>query len=148
MALVDFLVRTSRELPVVFSVHPRTAERLRGGELRQRLAATPDITLVEPLGYREFLGLLDASRLIITDSGGIQEEATFLGTPCITLRSNTERPITMTAGTNVLVGEDLVLASAAVENALKRSGHQPCSVPGWDGKAAHRIIDALRARLP
>lgn len=113
-AVVAFLERTAAELDIVFPVHPRTAARLRELGLRARLDAAPRIRVLEPLGYRENLGLMAGATVVISDSGGIQEETTYLGVPCVTLRPNTERPVTVTSGTNTVVGEDLDAAWAVV----------------------------------
>ena len=141
--LVDFLTRVAAELPVLFPVHPRTAARLEQHGLRDKLAGAPGVHLREPLGYRENLGAMDTARLVISDSGGIQEETTFLGIPCVTLRPNTERPVTETSGTNTVVGEDLDAAWSAVASILEGQGKQGSAIDGWDGQAAVRIVDEL-----
>ena len=142
-ALVGFLETLARRLPVVFPVHPRTAERLRAGGLVARLGSTPNVRLSPPLGYRESLGLMAAARLAVTDSGGVQEETTFLGIPCLTLRPNTERPVTVSAGTNTVVGDDLALAERVVDEILAGRYKRGQAIPGWDGHAAERVVDAL-----
>jgi UDP-N-acetylglucosamine 2-epimerase (non-hydrolysing) len=108
-----------------------------------RLRRTPRITLADPLPYRENLGLMQGAKLVLTDSGGIQEETTFLGVPCLTLRSNTERPATLTHGTNTLVGDDLDAAAREVERILAGEYREGQSIEGWDGHAAERIADVL-----
>ena len=125
-------------LRVVFPMHPRTRERVRG------LGLEPDgIHIIEPVGYIEFLALQRFARYVITDSGGIQEETTFLGTPCFTLRRNTERPITVTHGTNTLVGEDAEELLQALKHAHKKH-NVPISRPLlWDGRSALRIAGVL-----
>ncbi len=137
----------ARELPVVFPVHPRTRERLAARPALASLADTPGLALCEPLGYLEFLGLLDGARLALTDSGGIQEETTALGVPCLTLRENTERPVTLTHGSNLLVGTDpdKILAGARERLAGGRGRREP--PPLWDGRAAERIVEALGRRF-
>jgi UDP-N-acetylglucosamine 2-epimerase (non-hydrolysing) len=142
---VAALDRVAAELPVVFPIHPRTANAMQ----RQGLAfSAPGIRLIEPLGYLEFLGLLECAAGALTDSGGIQEEATYLGVPCFTLRENTERPVTCDVGTNVLLG----LAPeriAEVPELLDRARARPARVPaGWDGRAAERLVDVLEAGVP
>src|ERR1035437_1644001 len=124
-------------IPVVFPVHPRTAFRLNGIELH------PHIRTVEPMSYLPFLGLVARSRMVLTDSGGIQEETTVLGVPCLTMRPNTERPITCEIGTNVLVGTDPERILHAANSIL--DGHaRPGTIPEkWDGHAAERIVDIL-----
>jgi UDP-N-acetylglucosamine 2-epimerase (non-hydrolysing) len=127
------------ELPIVFPVHPRTRKAL---DVRD-LAAMPSLILTEPLGYLDFTRLLAEARLVLTDSGGIQEETTVLGVPCLTLRNNTERPITIEQGTNRLVGLEpyqIVAAARTVLSGRPRAGRVPDL---WDGRAAARIVDAL-----
>lgn len=141
--VVDFLRRLGAELPAVFPVHPRTANKLKEFGLRARLEDAPGIHLLEPLGYRENLGLMQGARLVITDSGGIQEETTFLGVPCVTLRPSTERPVTVTEGTNTVVGEDLERAWQVVSDILAGRYKSGQKVDGWDGRAAERVVDAL-----
>jgi UDP-N-acetylglucosamine 2-epimerase (non-hydrolysing) len=139
--LLDALVAIQRELPVVFPVHPRTRKRLEEFGLGARSSA---LRLCEPLGYLDFLGLTSQARLVLTDSGGLQEETTALGIPCLTLRENTERPITVDEGTNVLVGVDPTRILAAALEALSgaaRTGRIPVL---WDGKASERIAEVLR----
>jgi UDP-N-acetylglucosamine 2-epimerase (non-hydrolysing) len=130
-----------RELPIVFPIHPRTRKALAGHDL----AALPGLIVTEPLGYLDFMKLLAEARLVLTDSGGIQEETTVLGVPCLTLRNNTERPITIEQGTNTLVGltPERILAAA-----LRALAEPPraAQVPDlWDGGAAARIVDVLVA---
>jgi UDP-N-acetylglucosamine 2-epimerase (non-hydrolysing) len=145
--LTEALVEITRDLPVVFPVHPRTRGRLEAFGLGARLAAIPALRLCEPLGYLEFLGLTSQARLVLTDSGGLQEETTALGIPCLTLRENTERPITVTEGTNALVGTDrdrIVAAARLAMNGGAKRGRVP---ELWDGKAAERIAAALGSWL-
>jgi UDP-N-acetylglucosamine 2-epimerase (non-hydrolysing) len=142
---VAALDRVADELPVVFPVHPRTASAMR----RAGLAfSSPGVRLLEPLGYLEFLGLLAGAAAALTDSGGIQEETTYLGIPCFTLRDNTERPVTCELGTNVLLG----LAPKRILEIPKRLRwvrRLDSSVPpGWDGEAAERVVDVLEAGIP
>ncbi|HVO54671.1 MAG TPA: UDP-N-acetylglucosamine 2-epimerase (non-hydrolyzing) [Solirubrobacterales bacterium] len=132
------LTALSAEMPVVFPVHPRTRKMMEG------LAPEhPGLVLSEPLGYLDFLSLLADARAVLTDSGGIQEETTYLGVPCFTLRDNTERPITISAGTNTLLGLDPA-AIATIPAALETRGPAPSEPPPlWDGKAAQRIADVI-----
>ena len=141
-ALLDALGQLSRQLPLLFPIHPRTQAALRLAGLQDRLAQLPLVCL-PPLGYLEMLGLMQGARLVLTDSGGIQEESTALGVPCLTLRANTERPVTVSAGTNTLAGTQpatiLALARAILETGGKR-GRIP---PLWDGHAAERIAAVI-----
>lgn len=141
--LADILAEISREIPLVFPVHPRTRERIR----RQRLRLPDSIHLREPMGYIEFLGLVDGSEVVLTDSGGIQEETTALGIPCLTLRDNTERPATVLEGTNVLAGTTAAGIWVAWKNRPDRQ-NPPARVPqGWDGRAAPRTHARIREFL-
>ena len=129
---------------MIFPVHPRTRKTIAELGLNDRVAAIKGLRLIDPLGYLDFLSLYSGARLVLTDSGGIQEETTALGIPCLTLRENTERPITVELGTNVIVGTDtnriVTAARAALNGSAKRVTHQP---PLWDGHTAERILDAL-----
>jgi UDP-N-acetylglucosamine 2-epimerase (non-hydrolysing) len=146
--LLEALATVQSRLPLVFPVHPRTAERLRALGDAVRFDGLSALLLLEPLPYVDFMSLVADARLVLTDSGGIQEETTALGVPCLTLRANTERPVTIRMGTNQLVGDDPTRLLGAVEAVL----HTPPSagrLPDlWDGQAAPRIIDVLAARLP
>lgn len=133
------LDRAAAMLPLVFPVHPRTSAAVRMLGLEHH----PNLRLVEPLGYLDFLGLMAAARLVLTDSGGIQEETTALGVPCLTLRLNTERPITVTQGTNRVVGTDPEVVTTACLEVLARPMPGPCQIPLWDGQASERIVDVL-----
>ncbi len=141
--LLTAVNRLQRELPIVFPVHPRTRKALNG----RLQGSMPHLLLTDPLGYLDFLKLVAHSRLVLTDSGGLQEETTALGVPCLTLRTNTERPVTVEQGTNVLVGLD--------PNCIIERGLQALATPPgrnrtpelWDGRAALRIIDILAARF-
>ena len=134
------LERVAERLPIVFPIHPRTRARMAefGLELSSR------IRVVDPLGYLDFLRLYSESRLVLTDSGGIQEETTALGVPCLTLRENTERPVTVTEGTNQVVGTDPARIVTAAFDVLDGRAALAGRVPEfWDGRAAVRIVDAL-----
>ena len=125
---------------VVFPVHPRTAGRLKKFGLEERLRRVPGIRLLEPMGYLEFLDLMEHAGVVLTDSGGIQEETAFLGVPCLTLRENTERPATITSGTNELVEVDPPAVARRVR-ALLDGGRPSATVPPlWDGHAAERVV--------
>jgi UDP-N-acetylglucosamine 2-epimerase (non-hydrolysing) len=137
------------KLPVIFPVHPRTRKTLAESGLSERVEAMKNLRVIEPLGYLDFLQLYSGSRLVLTDSGGIQEETTALGIPCLTLRENTERPITVEMGTNVVVGTDPLkivnAANAALNGAPKKAAQQP---PLWDGHTSERILDVLEEVTP
>ncbi|MBL8698828.1 MAG: UDP-N-acetylglucosamine 2-epimerase (non-hydrolyzing) [Alphaproteobacteria bacterium] len=139
--LVDGLKSISERLPLVFPVHPRTRKKLEEFGLLSGLAANQRIRIIEPLGYIAFMALVQAARCVVTDSGGVQEETTYLGIPCITLRDTTERPITVTEGSNRLVR--LEGLAAAVDDVLAgrwQTGRRPRY---WDGQAAGRVVDSI-----
>lgn len=142
--ILDALEAIAAKLPIVFPVHPRTRKTIAELGLSERVESIKDLRTVEPLGYLDFLNLSSSARLVLTDSGGIQEETTALGIPCLTLRENTERPITVEMGTNVVVGTDtakiVAAAHAALNGSAKKTQRQP---PLWDGQASERILDAL-----
>ena len=140
---VSVLERIGSDLPLVFPAHPRTAARLASAGLDGRLAGS-GVKVVEPLPYVEFISLVADSRLVLTDSGGIQEETTVLGVPCLTLRDSTERPVTVRLGTNKLVGVEPEAAIAAAEGVLSGPPASHSVPPLWDGRAAERIAQILR----
>ncbi|ALP54100.1 UDP-N-acetyl glucosamine 2-epimerase [Candidatus Tenderia electrophaga] len=144
--LLSVVAEISEQLPVIFPVHPRTASRMAQFSLAA-LIDTPRICRLAPLGYLELLGAMSKAKLVLTDSGGIQEETTALGVPCITLRENTERPITVTQGTNVIVGTDADKIRRAVDDVLTSGGKAGRIPEYWDGKAAARIVAVLEERL-
>jgi UDP-N-acetylglucosamine 2-epimerase (non-hydrolysing) len=138
--LLDVLARLRREIPIVFPIHPRTRKAL--GD--HPITALPNLHLVDPLGYLDFMKLVAHARLVLTDSGGIQEETTVLGVPCLTLRNNTERPATVDEGTNILIGQDPVRILTAARQVLAAPPTVAGRVPElWDGRAAGRILDVL-----
>lgn len=143
----DALLEIASELPVVFPVHPRTRKQMQSFGLLPRWERHPKVRLVDPLGYVEFLSLTSRARLVLTDSGGLQEETTALGIPCLTLRENTERPITVEEGTNVVVGTDADRIREEAQKAL--SGRSKAGrVPElWDGKTSLRIVTAISGFL-
>jgi UDP-N-acetylglucosamine 2-epimerase (non-hydrolysing) len=142
--IVDALVNLGRDLPVAFVAHPRTLKGLEQFGLRDRLESTPGVRLLEPLPYVGFMNLVTGARLVVTDSGGLQEETTYLGIPCITLRENTERPVTVTMGTNRL-GNAGSLASDVAEILSGKAPAGKCP-PLWDGKTAERAAADLKRR--
>jgi len=139
LPMLEALDSLSRELPLIFPVHPRTRQKW----LTRLKSCHPNLRAIDPLGYLEFLALQKNARVVITDSGGIQEEATYLGIPCLTLRENTERPITVTMGTNVLIGRDWELLRKQFHRALNAPRARKSLPPLWDGNAAGRIAEIL-----
>ncbi len=131
--------RLQRELPIVFPVHPRTRKTLE----QSPRGNLPNVRLTDPLGYLDFLKLVAHSRLVLTDSGGLQEETTVLGVPCLTLRNNTERPVTVTQGTNTLVGLETHRIVAAGLKTLSEPASRRRTPDLWDGRASSRILDVL-----
>ncbi len=142
-ALFRVLEEIHDSLPVVFPVHPRTQAAIARGLGGQ----PPKLRMTEPLGYLEFLRLMADAKLVLTDSGGIQEETTVLGVPCITLRENTERPVTVSQGTNVLVGSDPEAIRREAAAVLRGEGKRGRVPDGWDGLAARRIVEILAREL-
>jgi UDP-N-acetylglucosamine 2-epimerase (non-hydrolysing) len=137
--LMATLVRLSDRLPLVFPVHPRTASRLQS----LGFSCPPRLLLTPPVGYLQMLGLMKDAKLVLTDSGGMQEETTALGVPCLTLRENTERPITVSEGTNTVVGRDPARIEGEVDAILSTGGKSGRRPELWDGKASARIRDVL-----
>ena len=143
--LVDQLGEVSTKLPLIFAVHPRTRLSLEKNSLWDKLNSYEKLELVEPLSYTPFMSLVLSAKLIITDSGGVQEETTYLNIPCLTLRENTERPITITEGTNKLVPLDELLENVDMVLAGQwRSGTKPDL---WDGKTAGRVVDEIKKKI-
>ena len=146
--LLDVALELSRDVPVVFPVHPRTRQRLAGTELASRLEAAPSFIETDPLGYLDFVGLIDGAQLVLTDSGGIQEETTVLGVRCLTLRESTERPVTVSHGTNTVVGTDPEVILDAAREALAHDARAGRSPELWDGLAGKRIVERLALDFP
>jgi len=132
------MVGVSAELGVVFPVHPRTRQRINEFGIE-----TANLHLTEPLPYIEFLALQARATVVITDSGGIQEETTYLGVPCVTIRHNTERPITVELGTNILVGDDAAKLNSELSKILAGNAKRGMIPPLWDGRASERIADII-----
>lgn len=148
LGLIGALVAVSRLLPLALPLHPHTQKVLEEKGLLAELAKESGLVLLEPLGYLEFLSLTSRSRLVLTDSGGLQEESTVLGIPCLTLRENTERPVTVTEGTNQVVGTKPAAILAAAKRALDEPYPGRSRIPLlWDGRAASRIADVYERFL-
>jgi len=145
--ILDALEVIQRDLVIVFPVHPRTRKNLRWAPAPGRVAAMKNLRLIDAAGYLDFLKLMSSARMVLTDSGGVQEETTALGVPCLTLRESTERPITAEVGSNRLVGTDTGRILAAYREVIDGRGRRPQVPPLWDGHAAERIVRILAERL-
>lgn len=141
--LLETLQQVSKNLPIIFPVHPRTAARIEEFGLSD-LVENSAIYCLEPVGYLQMLGLMADARMVLTDSGGVQEETTALGIPCVTLRENTERPITVTQGTNTIAGSDREKILGAVADIIETGGKAGRIPELWDGQAAPRIVRDLQ----
>ena len=141
--IVDAIEYIQNQLTVIFPVHPRTKKQLQKFGLDRGLATLKGLVLLEPLGYLDFLSVMSGARVVLTDSGGLQEETTVLGIPCLTIRENTERPVTVSMGTNQLVGTDCGRIISAVEKILKGNDIRGRIAELWDGRAAQRIVDII-----
>ena len=139
-SVLDALVKIASDLPVVFPVHPRTRKTIQANWCDDMNQA---VRFIEPLGYLDFLCLTNSARAVITDSGGIQEETSFLGVPCLTVRPNTERPVTILLGTNQLVEASTSSILSAFAELIEKPSRQQCSISYWDGHTAQRIADEL-----
>jgi UDP-N-acetylglucosamine 2-epimerase (non-hydrolysing) len=153
--MLGVLAEVARRIPMVFPCHPRTRKRIEqlngsasGLEPRANHDGTLGIRCVEPLGYLDFMALVASARFVLTDSGGLQEETAVLGVPCLTLRENTERPVTVTHGTNRVVGTSPRRIVEAAIDVLRAPRPAPLRPPLWDGQASERIVAILRERLP
>ncbi|HON69012.1 MAG TPA: UDP-N-acetylglucosamine 2-epimerase, partial [Phycisphaerae bacterium] len=141
--IADALEVIQQDLPTVFPMHPRTRGNLARFGLAERFAAMRQLQIIEPLGYLDFLKLTGQAAVVLTDSGGIQEETTILGVWCLTLRENTERPVTIDSGTNRLVGTDPANVIASYRECRSKSLDTPPVPEKWDGRAAERIAAIL-----
>jgi UDP-N-acetylglucosamine 2-epimerase (non-hydrolysing) len=139
--IMTALSEISYDLPVIFPVHPRTRTKI--SEFGFQIAENGSLHLIDPLGYLDFLALQKNATVVITDSGGIQEETTYLGVPCLTVRENTERPITVETGTNIIVGQNMIKLQDEVSAILKGNAKKGKIPPLWDGKASERIADVI-----
>lgn len=145
--ILDALEVIQQDMPILFPIHPRTRKNLAVLGLQQRIDALRNVHLMDPIGYLDFLKLNSCAKVVLTDSGGIQEETTVLKIPCITLRENTERPITAEIGSNQVVGTDPDRILAAYRNAVSGKWREPQIPPLWDGKAAARIVHIILETL-
>lgn len=143
LALLLRAISTATDLPILFPVHPRTHQRLQELAVDSLLRGLPNLHLCEPLGYLDMLALLAGARLVLTDSGGVQEETTYLGIPCLTLRERTERPATVDQGTNQVIGVEPELVHMEIRQHLEQEPPPPRCPPLWDGHAAERIATIL-----
>ena len=137
--LIGVFAEVSRQMPLIFPIHPRTRARIESFGLNSQLEASPNIRLAPPLGYLDFLALTSQAKVIVTDSGGLQEESTVLGVPCLTVRPNTERPITCTEGTNRLVRPEREAILKGAKDAVAARPGKPPVIDRWDGRTAERI---------
>lgn len=145
-SLLNALARIARKITLVFALHPRTRAMIESAGL-DALLLTSSIIVTPPLSYLRAIGLMKEARFVITDSGGVQEETTALGIPCLTVRDSTERPVTVQQGTNILVGTSIEALASAVDDTLAGGGKRGQIPPMWDGKAAERIVAAIDAHL-
>jgi len=142
--LINSIQNTSKIIPCIFPIHPRTKKKLQSAKLYNELLNNKRIKLIDPLGYIDFMCLQINARIVLTDSGGIQEETTFFGVPCITVRENTERPITISNGTNKLIGAEYDKIPQEIEVAIKDKSDKQYIPTLWDGKSAGRISNILK----
>ena len=145
--ILDALTIIQNDMPVIFPVHPRTRKNLASCAVGKRIEEMPGLRLTDPLGYLDFLKLMSNAKVVLTDSGGIQEETTILQIPCLTLRENTERPVTARLGTNQIVGTDPATIVQAYRRAMNGDWREPVIPPLWDGRAAERIVETLLEEL-
>jgi UDP-N-acetylglucosamine 2-epimerase (non-hydrolysing) len=144
-ALVEIWGQVSELVPLLFPIHPRTYKNLQNFDLLERINKFPNLFLIEPLGYLQFIHLISKSMFVLTDSGGIQEETTFLNIPCLTVRPTTERPITIWEGSNKLINKGEILSE--INLVLNNKGKQGNIPKFWDGKTAERIVKMIEKEL-
>ena len=143
LKLLNALENIEKNIQIIFPIHPRSRNMIEKFNLDERIKSMTNLKLLDPLGYLDFMNLMYNSKFVLTDSGGIQEETTYLGIPCITLRENTERPVTIKTGTNVLVGNDTDLIIKEVNKIFSGNPKQGSVPEFWDGKAAERIVSLI-----
>ncbi len=141
------LEKIQRRIPIVFPTHPRTRQRIAALGLEPRFAVAPNLRMVDPQGYIDFLALMSNARLMLSDSGGIQEETCILGVPCVVLRENTERPVTLRSGYHALAGTDTQQIVSHAEKYLAAPPPTPCEIELWDGHAAERIVALILEQM-
>jgi UDP-N-acetylglucosamine 2-epimerase (non-hydrolysing) len=141
--VLGILDEIQKKIKIVFPMHPRTMKNMKSFRLLDYVKGQKNLIVTKPLGYLDFMKLLADSKFVLTDSGGIQEEATILGIPCITIRNSTERPVTVEQGTNVLVSTDKFKVIKAAEELLNEVNFKPKIPPLWDGKASERIVEVI-----
>ncbi len=147
LGILGALREICKSVRLVFPVHPRTSNKIVEFQLMSEFEDIDNLTMIEPVGYLDFIALVSESKIVITDSGGIQEETTALGIPCITMRENTERPITVSQGTNRIVGTNPSSIISEVNSSLNKSSEKPTIPEYWDGKTAKRIVDVFETRM-
>ena len=145
--LLEALAVVQKDMPVIFPIHPRTRKMLETSHLGDKYRRLTGIVGIDPVGYLDFLKLMAHAKVVLTDSGGIQEETTILKVPCLTLRENTERPITASVGSNRIVGTNPASIIAAYQDVLAGRGRKPQQPPLWDGQAAQRIVDIMAEKI-
>lgn len=145
--ILDALEIIQNDLPIIFPIHPRTRKNIASMNLRKRIDSLARLHLIDPIGYLDFLKLQSSAKVVLTDSGGIQEETTVLKIPCITLRENTERPVTVEMGTNQIVGTDTKKIIHAFRMVMDGNFRESRIPPLWDGKAAERIVDVIMEKI-
>ena len=145
--ILDALEIIQNDMPIIFPIHPRTRKNLSSSPLARRIEKIPGLCLTDPMGYLDFLKLMSSAKLVLTDSGGIQEETTILKIPCLTLRKNTERPVTVKMGCNQIVGDDIKTIIARYKKALNGHKRDIKTPPLWDGHAAERIVKIILKKL-
>ena len=145
--ILDALEVIQNDMPIIFPMHPRTRKNIAGTHLGKRVNDMASLHLLDPVGYLDFLKLTSNAALVLTDSGGIQEETTVLKIPCITLRENTERPVTVELGSNQIAGTDTQRIIEAYRNTRSNNWREPKTPPLWDGKAAERIVEVLSQKV-